>query len=455
MDFSSYINGQFVNPQSQTLQKICPFTGELLGWVHSADVMQLIPAVTASKKALTEMRETTLDTRAKWIKKICEYLETRGEDMALGEALHQGLGFQFMRDEVLKGSQEVLRDLVADLQQDHPLQMGAGVVTVILPWTLSLKFALEKLGKALAAGCPSLIKISPLSPITGHYLAEIVKHAEIPESYVQIIQGGKEVAQFLSSHPAVMGVVAHCSQPTLEDLVREGSRTQKKLQLSGGVKNSAFVLSDFDLENNFDQIMLPFMRGQGQLCFNTTRLFILEKQVELFKALAEDYFSKITPSQGPKDPSLWTPLIHAEAVDRSLHKIRAGAGERGQVFIGGEKLEAQGSFLSPALMLDLTNCSELQQDDLQAPLLLVGAVKYQHEMAKWANNTYLAHSAVIWGGAEKAPKVARQIEAELIQVNQWRIPKEPVFGFKNTSYGNGDSLWNGRFYSHVKRMTLE
>lgn len=453
MEYLSYINGKPIEPKGAFLEKYNPFTGELMGRVHNCEAMDLIPAIIASKKAMTALRDTTLDVRRQWIEKMLTYVVSNLDEIAFREALEQGLPFSFMRDEVLSETIKEIKSLVADMQLAHPLQMPSGVVAIILPWTLSFKFGLEKLTRALAAGNAVLLKISPLSPITGDFLFKAIEFAGIPESYVQIFQGDKTVAQFIGSHPAVTAVTANGSQSSLEDLSKEGLRTYKKMQLSGGVKNSAFVLSDFDLAANFDQVMRSFMLGQGQLCFNTTKLFILEKQVDLFKSLAQDYFTKLTPSQGPKDNSLWTPMVNAQAVDRSLQRIKAGAGERGKLFLGGEKISSQGFFLNPAVMLDLTNCSELQQDDLQAPLLLVGAVKYQHEMAKWANNTYLAHSAVIWGSREKAQKVAQQIDAELIQLNEWKIPSEPVFGFKNSSYGNGDSLWRGSFYSQVKKLT--
>lgn len=453
MDFLSYINGHYVSPSGKSTTKINPFNGEVLGTVHLSDMMELIPAVTSAKKSLSSMRETPLTKRYEWVQKVLAYTESHSDEIAYAEALHQGLPYDFVLNEVLQSATMNLERLL-DFQSEAPsFQTGAGVIAIILPWVLSYKFAVEKMSRCLLAGDPCLIKASPLSPVTAQFLVKALEHAEVPESYVQVLQGDKEVALFLASHPAIAGITANSSQPALEDLAKEGLRTYKKLQLSGGVKNSGFVLSDFDLEQNFAQVMRPFLLGQGQLCFNTTRLFILEKQVELFKELAQSYFAKLTPSHDPRDGSIWTPLINQSAVERSLQRIQAGAGERGRVFLGGESLSSSGSFVSPAVMLDLTNCSELQQDDLQSPLLLVGAVKYQHEMAKWANNTYLAHSAVIWGSAEKAQKVAQQVDAELIQLNEWKVPVQSVFGSKNTGYGIGDDSWNGRFYSNVKMMT--
>ncbi|MBO9668170.1 MAG: aldehyde dehydrogenase family protein, partial [Bdellovibrio sp.] len=122
--------------------------------------------------------------------------------------------------------------------------------------------------------------------------------------------------------------------------------------------------------------------------------------------------------------------------------------------LGQAVTESNGNFARPTFMIDLPNCSEMQQDDLHGPLFLVAAVKYQHESIKWANTSYLGHSSIVWGPDEKLMKVAGKLESANIWLNSWMNGEaQTTFGMKQSSFGNPDMAWAGSFYSDVKKLT--
>ena len=55
-----------------------------------------------------------------------------------------------------------------------------GVVAGIIPWNVPLFIGALKLGPALLAGCPIVLKPSPETPLDGYLLAEAVIEAGCP-----------------------------------------------------------------------------------------------------------------------------------------------------------------------------------------------------------------------------------------------------------------------------------
>jgi aminomuconate-semialdehyde/2-hydroxymuconate-6-semialdehyde dehydrogenase len=95
----------------------------------------------------------------------------------------------------------------------------------------------------------------------------------------------------------------------------------------------------------------------------------------------------------------------------------------------------------------------MQQEELSGPLLILTAVKYQHEMLKWANTGYYGHSAVVWAPSlERAVKIAEKVDVGTVSINSW-FPENFAPGHRQTTFGQvALGPWE-KFYSDVKVLT--
>ncbi|MBV2167431.1 MAG: aldehyde dehydrogenase family protein [Bdellovibrio sp.] len=458
MELLNFIGGAFVPAENKiTFSKRSPFDDQVIAEVTASDAMDVVKAVQSAKKAAPAFRDFSLENRATLLQKMADYLELHADTVAYEEALHQGLPHHFVLENSVKVSIDILRRTVQSLSQQTPsdiLLQPTGIVGIITSWNLSLRLVIERLAPTLAAGNVALIKVSELSPITGKILAEMLKAAQLPEGVVNIIQGHADVAQIIAGHPSVRAISAVGRSSTLESIAKAGLPLFKKLQLSGGVKNPLLILSETNLREYLPEILRSFVMGQGQLCWNTSRIFVVESLAPELLSLLKEYFASLQPLSDPRGSETWSPLISREAVTLIHNKIQSGISEHGKIYVGGApEVSRTGFFYKPTVMLDLPNCSVLQQDELQGPLLLVTPVKYQHEALKWANTSYLAHSAVVWGPQEKAAKVASQLECAQVWMNSWMTGSQgAIFGHKQSSFGNFDMSWSGSFYSDVKKL---
>jgi|GEM_PF-1026465 NAD-dependent aldehyde dehydrogenases len=459
MEILNFLNGKPAPAVSgNTFTKLSPFDQSQLAVVAKSDAMDLVMALQGAKKALTAFEQWTLEQRADLLNKIALKLEEKSFEISHQEALYQGLPQKFVLESSVQPSIRLLKNtaesMLASVTADTSKKQvrSVGLVGIITSWNLSLKLVMERLTPALAAGNVMIVKVSEESPITAKLLMEVFNEAGMPEGLVSFLQGGDEVALAIAGHPSIRAVSFVGSMAAGDKILKAAQTQFKKVQLSMGVKNSNIVLGDVDFKTLMPQILRPMLMGAGQLCWNASRLFVLESVHKEFLAVAQEYINSLSPLKSPEGDSMWTPLISSARVEKTQERTQFGKSEHGKVIAGGEVLE--GHFLKPTLMLDLPNCSEMQQDELGGPLFLVTAVKYQHEMAKWSNTSYYGHSAIVWGPEEKALKFAQKLEVGHVWINSWMDRDfETIHGSKQSSFGSQDFAWNGEFYSDVKKLT--
>lgn len=454
--FYNYIGDQWIPADSgEILPKYSPFDGSLLGEVASSGAMDVIKALQFAKKSLVQQEKSTLAERAQLLSNIAAELEKKADEIAFAEALHQGLLKNFVRknsvDVAIRAFRQASQDCL-DFEAQNGKSQPVGLVAIITPWCLSLRLVSERLAPAMAAGNAVLVKVSELSPITAKILVEALQAASCPAGLVQFIHGsGAQVGGVLAGHPSIRAITFVGELSRGESLIKAGSAQLKKMQLSFGAKNSSLVLADVDYQNKMPEIMESFLQGQGQMCWNTSRLFILESISKDFIESLKTYLAGLTPAQSPEDLSPWTPMILGDAKNQTVQKTQAAQQEHAKIIFGGEAdSSTKGFFAKPTWTLDLTNCSVLQQDELHVPLFILTPVKYQHEMVKWSNTGYYGQSAVIWGNEEKAQKIAAQLQCASVSVNGWMKDQGPAAGHKQSSFGVMDFRSFGAFYSDIK-----
>ncbi|WP_413576965.1 aldehyde dehydrogenase family protein [Bdellovibrio sp. HCB290] len=457
MEIQNFVSGEFkASGNQKTFTKFSPFDNSELARVSESDAMDVILSLQSSKKALAAFETSTHEQRAEILNKLADHFEKHAQEIAYSEALHQGLPKNFVLKNSVQVAIAILRATAADLLKPLPAGIGVkatGLVGIITPWSMSLRMVTERLAPALAAGNAVIVKVSEHSPVTSIILGEAFKAIELPVGLVQVLNGGADVAQIIAGHPAIRAITAAGKSTTMEAIAKAALPQMKKIQLSGGAKNAAIVLSDFDFKNRMAEIVEPFLLGQGQMCWNMTRLFVLESFAKEFNEELKSYLTQLKPLTSPEGNAVWTPLISKDRAEILNQKTQFGISEHGKVLAQTEA-ETTGNFVKPTFMVDLPNCSVMQQDELSAPLFLITAVKYQHEAVKWTNTSYLAHSAIVWSTEEKFLKVAEKLEVGQVSLNSWMEHlQNPVVGIKQSSFGNMDMTWSGSFNSDVKKLT--
>lgn len=464
MQITSFIDNSAYRASESEFILHNPYTSELLHQVEPCDLMGVVLAIQSANRAFAEWKGSSLEERCRVVEKIAGVLQSRRLEYARAEALNQGLPLEYVLRDGLDASIRYLAEKLTEAREyrlsDEYRHYPVGPIAIVASWNLSLRVILDRLIPALLAGNTVVVKVSSWSPVSAHILAEIISEIQAPAGLVNIlISRDSSVKNTLVSHPGIRAVTLCGRIETVSQVmgaVQQASlQNFKKIQFSSGSKNSAVALYE-PPEEVFSEIMDSFLIGQGQLHWNSARLFFLEKSEIHWQDRIQAYLNDLRPSQSIEDDSPWTPCLRPESFTTfdELKKIasddKAKLLESPYVLSDSQKKR----YLSPVFTKDMSRCSTLQQDQVHAPVFILSAVKYPFDVAKYSNVSYFGSAAHLWGDPEKLRKVADGLDVGLVSWNRGSSSVlGPAVAVKQSGYGLQDFGIFGAFFSNVKKIT--
>jgi aminomuconate-semialdehyde/2-hydroxymuconate-6-semialdehyde dehydrogenase len=219
--------------------------------------------------------------------------------------------------------------------------------------------------------------------------------------------------------------------------------------------NSAVFLED-PYDEIFKHVMVSFLIGQGQLVWNSSRLFILEKFERQWEERIKNYLASLRPSEGLEDSSIWTPCLKKDSFYQFAEIRKMASDDQAQLLQASYSLtESQKkNFLPPLFTKDMSRCSTLQQDQIHAPFFILSTVKYPFDVVKFSNVSYYGFAAHIWGDQVKLSKLTDGLDVGMVCYNKSSVEVAGAFSaVKQSGFGLQDFQSFGTFFSNVKKVT--
>lgn len=470
MQIASFIDNE-IYQSSESFTALNPFTLEPLHEVKACDLMGLVMAIQASNRAFAQWKTSTAAERIQVVEKIYESLKQNADRYALLEAQDQGLPLHFVQKYGLQKSLQTIESTLnafksSEVKAEPELQervqhTPVGVIALVTPWNLSLRVVLDRLIPALLAGNAVVVKVSSHSVVTASILSEILQSAGVLKGLVNVlVSRDPEVKKALLAHPGVRAVSVAGSIQTAQSVLAASttflSQQFKKVQISSGSKNSAVVLAE-PTDQIFSEVMDSFMLGQGQLVWNSSRLFVLEKFEADWEERIRSYLASLWPSESVEDSSVWTPCLKRDSFEKFDEIKQQAHADKAKLLQTEFALSEQQQkvFLPPVFTKDMSRCSTLQQDQIHSPFYILSAVKYPFDVAKYSNVSYFGFAAHLWGEPEKLKKVAEALDVGLVTYNRSSFDMSgPVAGVKQSGFGQQDFQSFGDFFSNVKKLSF-
>nr|MDT0666024.1 aldehyde dehydrogenase family protein [Micromonospora sp. DSM 115978] len=82
-------------------------------------------------------------------------------------------------------------------------RLPLGVVGAIVPWNIPLLGACAKIAPALAAGCTTVLKPSPETPLSALVVADVAEQVGLPPGTLNVVPAGREAGAALVADPRV------------------------------------------------------------------------------------------------------------------------------------------------------------------------------------------------------------------------------------------------------------
>jgi acyl-CoA reductase-like NAD-dependent aldehyde dehydrogenase len=210
-----------------------------------------------------------------------------------------------------------------------------GVVAAITPFNFPLNLVLHKVGPALAAGCPVVLKPSEKTPLVAGLLAQVLQEAGAASGFFNLVTGDPEmiVAGLLDDDR--VAVVTFTGSAQLGWSLK--ARTPKKHHILELGSNTAMVVAgDADIARAVDAAVASSFTFAGQACISLQRVYVHER-------VAEEFAEKLVkaaqalPTGDPEDERVVVgPMITPHARDRVLAWVASAVGAGAKLRSGGE-----------------------------------------------------------------------------------------------------------------------
>jgi len=436
-----------------------PGTGESLGNVADGTVADAEAAIAAAKAAFRDWRRVPPLERAKMLREIANVLRKNGDELAMIDAADCGNPYaEMVRDAGAGAAQlDFYAGLVTEMK-GASIPMGPdvvnfsvrepfGVVGRIIPFNHPFMFAAGKSGAPLAAGNTVVLKPPEQAPLSALRLAELIDGI-LPPGVWNVVPGGREVGQVLSSHPDVAMTALIGSVPTGRAVMKAASDTLKPVLLELGGKNALIAFPDADLE----AVSAAVVDGMnftwcGQSCGSTSRAFIHEKIYDAVIERAKASIQRYKPGI-PTDPATTMGSIISQVqYERIMKYIAAGKEDGARLVTGGKRPDnpalAKGLFIEPTIFADVTMNMRIGKEEIFGPVLSVFRWSDEDKMLAEVNQVEYGLTCSIWtNDLVTAHRTAAAVEAGYVWINE--VSKHflgaPFGGYKQSGIGREECI---------------
>lgn len=440
--------GSWIDTQ-RTTEVRSPYDNKLIDTVPRATAEQVTACI--SYAASYDFRLSGWE-RFEILRKVYEGLQRRANEFAATISLESGKTLRDARIEVRRSQQTFLLsaeeakrlngDLIPiDAAEGLPKLWGLvvrepiGVVVAIGPFNYPLNLLAHKVGPAIAANNPVVVKPAGSTPLTALKMAELFVDAGLPPEMLQVITGSAaEISDALVLDPRVRKITFTGSVPVGKLLCAKAGLQAICMELGGN--DPLIVLNDADLDKCVPIAVVGAFGNNGERCTSIKRIIVEEGIADEFVRRFAAETAKLIVGD-PMDPaSDIGPLIDEPSAIEIMERISQAIAQGAVLLCGGKR---QGTLLWPTVLDRVTSSMAVVVNETFGPVAPVIRVRDFEEAIKVANDSpFGLHSGIFTNNLDKAMQAARRLQAGAVMINQapgFRAEHLPFGGVKDSGIG--------------------
>lgn len=435
-------------PADKHLISLDPGTGMALGFVGVTDVEDIPHRVQAARDVQPGWAALGVAQRARMMQEAATALLANAPRLGALLSEETGKPRQCGLREIQSTAQGItanIRNAFSALRVRSKEDAGGttslyrdplGTCAVITPWDNPVATSLGFMIPALMAGNTVILKPSPNTPLIAQQLVEIYQRY-LPKNVLQIVQGADAQGRALVA--SNVQLIALCgSSSTGKHVMASAAYGLKPMLLALGAKNTAIVLAGADLDVAARYIIESSL-GDCPRCLAIERVFIdLRIAAELEPRLTD--LARRYRIGTWNDPDADTgPMINNRRREKTARLI-ANAINQGAVALTGGANHPD-FFIRPTLLSQVVDDMDIAHEEILAPVLCISYFSQKQQAITAINRSRYGQRAVVFGKADDAIEVGRQLDAAELGINKGISGDElPRVGAKHSGLGEEPML---------------
>lgn len=427
-----------------------PYDGSLIGEIPSQTADDVDRAVATAKAALAQ-GPMPLWKRADILDKAAARLAARRDEFAeivAKEAAkpiktarveaERAVGtFQFSAAEARKLAGEVIPlDAIpaGEGKIGFTLRVPIGVVGAIAPFNFPLNLVAHKVGPAIAAGCPVVLKPASQTPFSSLRLAEmLIEECGLPPEYLQVVTGGgSTVGNAIVDHPDV-ALITFTGSPEVGWGIRARA-ARKRVGLELGNNAPVIIEPDGDWRTAAAKIKVAGFSHAGQSCISTQRVLVHSSIAAEFSEALVSHVQTLVVGDPMDEATDVSALISVGERDRVESWVQEAAAAGATIATGGRR--SDDDVLLPTVITGATPDMKVCAKEVFGPVVAVTAYDELDDAIRMANDTeYGLQAAIFTCDISKALKAVHALDFGGVLVNEvptWRADQQPYGGLRDS-----------------------
>jgi len=387
IDVQNYFGGAWHKSAATQYSNIVnPASAGTIGRTPLSSTAEVDAVVEAAAAAFPAWRRTPPGERIQYLFKLKNLLEEHLDELSRMITLENGKTFGEAKAEWRRAIENVevacgiptmmqgynLEDVTPGVDETL-IRQPLGVVAAIVAFNFPAMIPFWFLPYAIACGNTFVLKPSERVPLTMQRTMELIEKTGLPKGVMNIINGGREVADALCDHPQVRAISFVGSTPVAKHIYERSAASGKRMQCQGGAKNHVIVLPDADMDLARQIIGDSAFGCAGQRCLAVSVAVTVGEAQKTFRDAIADAASSIKIGFGLDAGVQMGPVISPESKQRIEALIAKGVSDGAKAVVDGRGPKVpgyeHGNFLRPTVLDAVPAASSLADTEIFGPVL--------------------------------------------------------------------------------------
>ena len=467
--YPCYLAGHPVSP-NHDLVVTNKYTGEPAARAARADAATIDHAIAAAAEATESCRRLPSHARAAILSHMAGRVGERREEFARVLAIEAGKPIRDARGEVNRvvdtfriaaeeatriGGEYMPLDISPRAEGYRGIwrRVPVGPCSLIAPFNFPLNLVAHKIGPAIAAGCPWVLKPASATPISALILGEVLAETEWPKEGFSILPCSRDGADAFTTDDRLKLLSFTGSAEVGWALKARAGKKHVVLELGG---NAACIVDrDVDQDYAVQRIILGAFYQSGQSCISVQRVLIHADIYEPFKEKLIAAAQKLKAGDPLREDTFLGPLITEGDARRVETWVQQAVARGARVLCGGGR---NGPFYEATFVEGVPDDEPLSCHEVFGPVATVEPfTSFETACRRVNRSVYGLQAGVFTRNLHSAFYAFDELEVGGVVVNDvpsLRVDSMPYGGVKDSGLGREGVRFAIEHMTELRLMVL-